>query len=164
MEGVKPKKYSFKHFLVCLLLISVLVVIVYNFTIRSFNSNYPSAKFTIQPLGIAAELRSSSISDTKPSKMVTPDLPPTNTTEIDMKQGLRMREKSIKYHQNVWSFMFFIFCDDDCQLFRFYQTCGQGLKRIGNAGTAVPGGQTIGRKEGTFSMRNQEYTQSFNQE
>merc|ERR1712106_993463 len=80
MEGVKPKKYSFKHFLLGLLLISVIVVVVYNFTIRSFNSNYQSAKFTIPPPGSTAELQSSSISDTKPSKMVTPDLPSTNTT------------------------------------------------------------------------------------
>jgi hypothetical protein len=37
----------------------------------------------------------------------------------------------------------------------------QGLKSIGNTGTAFPGRQTVGRKEEAFIMRNQEEWWSF---
>jgi hypothetical protein len=37
----------------------------------------------------------------------------------------------------------------------------QGLKSIGNTGTAFPGRQTVGRKEEAFIMSNQEDRWSF---
>jgi hypothetical protein len=37
----------------------------------------------------------------------------------------------------------------------------QGLKSIGNTGTAFPGRHTVGRKEEAFFMRNQEEMWSF---
>ena len=37
----------------------------------------------------------------------------------------------------------------------------QGLKSIGNTGTAFPGRQTVGRKEEAIIMRNQEDRRSF---
>ena len=38
-----------------------------------------------------------------------------------------------------------------------FETEDQGLKSIGNAGTAFPGRQTSDRKEGAFPMKKQEH-------